>query len=274
MRLATLRLDGGTTAVRVDSDTSATVVDGYTDLSALLSDPDWKAVAERAAGAVVDLADADYAPVVPNPGKIVCVGLKLRHAHHRDGAGAAGIPDAVLEVQRGAHRRVRRCDRARVRGIAAGLGGRAGRRHRQAGVPGVRGGRRRLHCRLLGDQRLHDARLPVPQRCSGTKARHSRRPAASARSSTPTTSSARASRPGLEGEVMQSATPMTWCSPLRSSSTTSRTSSPCSLVTSSSPAPPAVWVMPASPPATSGDGDTVEVSIEGLGSVRNIDIVR
>ncbi|MBM4496887.1 hypothetical protein GS426_18870, partial [Rhodococcus hoagii] len=30
---------GGTTAVRVDSDTSATVVDGYTDLSALLSDP-------------------------------------------------------------------------------------------------------------------------------------------------------------------------------------------------------------------------------------------
>ena len=75
MRLATLRLDGGTAAVRVDSDTFATVVDGYEDLSALLNDPDWKTVAEQAAGAVVDLAGADYAPVVPNPGKIVCVGL-------------------------------------------------------------------------------------------------------------------------------------------------------------------------------------------------------
>lgn len=78
MRLATLRLDGGTAAVRVDSDTSATVVDGYRDLSALLSDPDWKTVAEQAAGAVVDLAGTDYAPVVPNPGKIVCVGLNYR----------------------------------------------------------------------------------------------------------------------------------------------------------------------------------------------------
>ncbi|CAM3110424.1 FAA hydrolase family protein [Prescottella defluvii] len=75
MRLATLRLDGGTAAVRVDSDTSATVVDGYTDLSALLDDPDWQTVAENASGAVVDLAGADYAPVVPSPGKIVCVGL-------------------------------------------------------------------------------------------------------------------------------------------------------------------------------------------------------
>lgn len=75
MRLATLRRGGGTVAVRVDSDTSATVIDGYADLSALLNDADWKAVAENASGAVVDLAGADYAPVVPSPGKIVCVGL-------------------------------------------------------------------------------------------------------------------------------------------------------------------------------------------------------
>ncbi|NGP04600.1 fumarylacetoacetate hydrolase family protein [Rhodococcus sp. 14C212] len=75
MRLATLRLDGTTAAVRVDSDTTATVIDGYADLSALLSDPDWKTVAEQAAGRTVDLTNADYAPVVPNPGKIVCVGL-------------------------------------------------------------------------------------------------------------------------------------------------------------------------------------------------------
>lgn len=75
MRLATLRLDGGTRAVRVDSDTAATVIDGYADLSALLDDPDWATIAAAATGAVVDLTDADYAPVVPEPGKIVCVGL-------------------------------------------------------------------------------------------------------------------------------------------------------------------------------------------------------
>ncbi|WP_413767853.1 fumarylacetoacetate hydrolase family protein [Rhodococcus pyridinivorans] len=75
MRLATLRLDGGTAAVRVDSDSSATVIDGYADLSALLADPNWKSVAEQASGKTVDLGSADYAPVVPAPGKIVCVGL-------------------------------------------------------------------------------------------------------------------------------------------------------------------------------------------------------
>ncbi|HEY5852653.1 MAG TPA: fumarylacetoacetate hydrolase family protein, partial [Aldersonia sp.] len=78
MKLATLRRDGGTVAVRVDSDTAATVIDGYADLSALLADPNWRSVAAKAAGAQVDLADADYAPVVPTPGKIVCVGLNYR----------------------------------------------------------------------------------------------------------------------------------------------------------------------------------------------------
>jgi len=75
MKLATLRLDGTTVAVRVDSDTTATVIDGYPDLSALLVDADWKSVTEHAAARTIDLAGADYAPVVPNPGKIICVGL-------------------------------------------------------------------------------------------------------------------------------------------------------------------------------------------------------
>lgn len=78
LKLATLRRDGGTVAVRVDSDTTATVIDGYTDLSALLADENWRAVAANAAGTQVDLAEADYAPVVPNPSKIVCVGLNYR----------------------------------------------------------------------------------------------------------------------------------------------------------------------------------------------------
>ncbi|MGI5219153.1 fumarylacetoacetate hydrolase family protein [Nocardia sp. CA-290969] len=75
MRLATLRRDGTTTAVRVDSDTTASVIDGYTDLSELLANPEWPTIAEQAAGATVDLTTADYAPVVPRPGKIICVGL-------------------------------------------------------------------------------------------------------------------------------------------------------------------------------------------------------
>ncbi|WKN54396.1 fumarylacetoacetate hydrolase family protein [Rhodococcus opacus] len=80
MKLATLRRAGATVAVRVDSDTAATIIDGYADLSALLADPDWKTVAANASGATVDLDGADYAPVVPNPGKIICVGLN--YANH------------------------------------------------------------------------------------------------------------------------------------------------------------------------------------------------
>ncbi|MFD7004723.1 fumarylacetoacetate hydrolase family protein [Rhodococcus jostii] len=80
MKLATLRRAGATVAVRVDSDTTATIIDGYPDLSALLTDPDWATVAQNASGDVVNLDGADYAPVVPNPGKIICVGLN--YANH------------------------------------------------------------------------------------------------------------------------------------------------------------------------------------------------
>ncbi|WP_016882857.1 MULTISPECIES: fumarylacetoacetate hydrolase family protein [unclassified Rhodococcus (in: high G+C Gram-positive bacteria)] len=80
MKLATLRRAGATVAVRVDSDTTATIIDGYPDLSALLTDPDWATVAQNASGATVDLDGADYAPVVPHPGKIICVGLN--YANH------------------------------------------------------------------------------------------------------------------------------------------------------------------------------------------------
>jgi acylpyruvate hydrolase len=71
MKLATLRRNGTT---------SATVIDGYIDLTALLEDSAWREIAEKASGEQVDLSDADYAPVVPRPGKIVCVGLN--YANH------------------------------------------------------------------------------------------------------------------------------------------------------------------------------------------------
>ncbi|MFD5329765.1 fumarylacetoacetate hydrolase family protein [Streptomyces sp. NPDC127092] len=75
MKLATLRRGGATVAVRVDSDTTGTIIDGYPDLSALLTDPDWRSIADNASGATVDLDGADYAPGVPHPGKITCGGL-------------------------------------------------------------------------------------------------------------------------------------------------------------------------------------------------------
>ncbi len=83
MKLATLRHNGATVAVRVDSDTAATIIDGHPDLSALLTDPDWKTVAQNASGDVVSLAGADYAPVVPHPGKIICVGLNYANTSRR-----------------------------------------------------------------------------------------------------------------------------------------------------------------------------------------------
>lgn len=80
MKLATLRLAGSTAAVRIDDDTTATVIDGYSDLSALLANSEWKTIAANASGSTVNLDGADYAPVVPNPGKIICVGLN--YANH------------------------------------------------------------------------------------------------------------------------------------------------------------------------------------------------
>jgi acylpyruvate hydrolase len=81
MRLATLRIDGGTAAVRIDSDT-AVEIPGYSDVGALLAQPDWTTIAERASGSLYQLAHLDptsWAPVVPHPSKIVCVGLNYRN---------------------------------------------------------------------------------------------------------------------------------------------------------------------------------------------------
>ena len=78
MRLATVRTAGGTRAVRIDGDRA--VETGHADVGELLTRPDWRAVAEVASGPAHDRAGLDVAPVVPRPGKIVCVGLN--YAHH------------------------------------------------------------------------------------------------------------------------------------------------------------------------------------------------
>lgn len=80
MRLATLRTREGTTAVVVHDDT-VVEIPGVPDVGALLAHSDWR---ERAFGAdgvrhVADeIAEERWAPVVPRPGKIICVGLNYR----------------------------------------------------------------------------------------------------------------------------------------------------------------------------------------------------
>ena len=79
MRLATIRTAEGTRAVRLDGDVLVDV--GAPDVGALLGHADWAERARTAAAsqAATYAADgADYAPVVPGPSKVICVGLNYR----------------------------------------------------------------------------------------------------------------------------------------------------------------------------------------------------
>ena len=77
MKLATLRTaGGGTRAVRVEDDRLVDL--GVDDLGQLLAQPGWEERAATAQGTVHDEVGAAFAPVVPRPGKIVCVGLNYR----------------------------------------------------------------------------------------------------------------------------------------------------------------------------------------------------
>jgi acylpyruvate hydrolase len=78
MRLATIRTPDGTRAVRVEDD-DAVEIGAHLDLGALLGRPDWRTEAATADGPRHDLARLAYAPPVPSPEKIVCVGLNYRN---------------------------------------------------------------------------------------------------------------------------------------------------------------------------------------------------
>jgi acylpyruvate hydrolase len=73
MRLATIRTAAGTRAVRIDGDRA--IETGHSDLGVLLGEPNWRELAAAAAGPSRDRPALDYAPVVPRPGKIICVGV-------------------------------------------------------------------------------------------------------------------------------------------------------------------------------------------------------
>jgi acylpyruvate hydrolase len=77
MKLATARIQGATRAVRVDGDTLVDL--GYSDLGDLLAEPDWKERAGSSRGATYPAAGVEFAPLVPRPSKVVCVGLNYRN---------------------------------------------------------------------------------------------------------------------------------------------------------------------------------------------------
>ncbi len=76
MRLATIRTDTGTRAVRVDGDQLVELE--FADVRELLEEPDWAHLAAAAGGDPRPAEAADFAPLIPRPGKIFCVGLNYR----------------------------------------------------------------------------------------------------------------------------------------------------------------------------------------------------
>jgi acylpyruvate hydrolase len=77
MRLATIRRNGDTRAVRVDGDLLIDL--GAADVGAVLADPTWRESSATRTGATYDAVGADFAPLVPRPSKVVCVGLNYRN---------------------------------------------------------------------------------------------------------------------------------------------------------------------------------------------------
>src|SRR5688572_26657107 len=76
MRLVTLRTADGTRAGRLDGDEIVEI--DAPDVGTLLADRQWRQRAAAADGPRHRLADADLAPVVPRPAKIVCLGLNYQ----------------------------------------------------------------------------------------------------------------------------------------------------------------------------------------------------
>lgn len=72
MRLATVRTPDGTRAVRLDGDQHVDL--GFSDVGTLLAQQNWERRAAETDGTTTSAADADFAPVVTSPSKIVCVG--------------------------------------------------------------------------------------------------------------------------------------------------------------------------------------------------------
>lgn len=76
MKLATARIQGATRAVRVEGDTLVDL--GHADLGEFLAEPDWTEQARSATTQTYPAHGVEFATLVPQPSKVVCVGLNYR----------------------------------------------------------------------------------------------------------------------------------------------------------------------------------------------------
>lgn len=90
VKLATIRNGGATRAVRIDTD--AAVELDAPDVGAVLQRDGWQTWAAAATGATHAVAGLDYAPLVPNPDKIICVGLNYKGHIAETGAETPAFP--------------------------------------------------------------------------------------------------------------------------------------------------------------------------------------
>ncbi len=90
MKLATIRTDAGTVAVRMEGDEAVEL--GAPDVGALLREPGWRGKAAKTGGARHSAEMLDYAPLVLRPDKIICVGLNYRSHIHEMGRELPAYP--------------------------------------------------------------------------------------------------------------------------------------------------------------------------------------
>jgi acylpyruvate hydrolase len=95
VKLATIRTAAGTAAVKLDGD--ALIGLGAADLGEFLQGPGWRELAAAASATdpsavTYPAATADFASLVPNPSKVVCVGLNYRNHIQEMGRELPGYP--------------------------------------------------------------------------------------------------------------------------------------------------------------------------------------
>lgn len=76
MKLATIRVSGGTRAVRIDGGQAVEL--DYSDVGAVLDDSSWNSGAKET-GKTYSVDGLNYATLIPSPSKIICVGLNYRN---------------------------------------------------------------------------------------------------------------------------------------------------------------------------------------------------
>ncbi|MEV4901279.1 fumarylacetoacetate hydrolase family protein [Citricoccus sp. NPDC055426] len=91
MKLSTIRFNGETYAARQEGEEHV-VLDGFSDVGALLQHPEWADIATSRGGTRLPSTAVELAPVIPRPGKIICVGANYQTHIEEMGADVPEYP--------------------------------------------------------------------------------------------------------------------------------------------------------------------------------------